>query len=204
MAWFKKKRSPIEQRLNELDDQIAALENQLRRQQQEEEEAARRAAQESTPAPPSTEPDSGNHREPAPAAPKPTQRPRFRTTVTPRGVSPVHGIEPHEVDFFARRDKPVDFSLEAGNETPSKPAGDRSPAPPTESTPPGFVEQVGRLFGRQKPPEQTERLANFLSTGSFQRIKPLKYEKRVARNRFFVLLMILVVVGFILYSCITR
>lgn len=198
MAWFKKKRSPIEERLGELDEQIAALEAQLRRQQ--EQEAARRAA------PPTPTPDAhaGNHREPTAAPEKSTQRPRFRTTVTPRGVSPVHGIEPHEVDYFARRDKPVDFSLETGNEPSARPAGGSAAEPSSNDASPGFLGQVGRLLGRQKPAGQTERLASFLSTGSFQRIKPLKYEKRVARNRFVVLLLILFVVGFILYSCVTR
>src|ERR1043166_1035513 len=203
MAWFKKKQSPIEKRLEELNQQIAELETQARRQ---EEAAVRRAAQ-----PSESETDGQNQivapTEPEiekPAPDKSAHRPRFRTTVTPSGVSPVHGIEPHEVDFFARRDKPVDFSLEQGQSSPAKSSEAKKDSAETQAPQShGFLDDILRLFHKPKSPPSRARLA-YLTTGSFKRLKPLKYERRVARNRAIVLILILAVVVVLLARCVTR
>jgi cell division protein FtsB len=55
------------------------------------------------------------------------------------------------------------------------------------------------LFGRMKNnfrgrPAANPRLVSYLAAGSIQGLRPLRYEKRVARNRFFVLTVILLLV----------
>ncbi len=202
MAWFKKKKSPIDQRLEELDRQMAELEALARRQQQE----AARAAQ-AQPAPDASRPSQppAANRSAGPAAPPP--KPRFRTTVTPKGVAPIHGIEPHEVDFFARKDKAVDFSLEAEERAASKPSSEpeKTELPsPTQNQIHDFIDWVLRRGVQPKEPHPKERLASYLTTGSFQRLKPLRYERRVARTRFAILALIVVVVLILLYKFITR
>jgi pyruvate/2-oxoglutarate dehydrogenase complex dihydrolipoamide acyltransferase (E2) component len=204
MAWFQKKKSPVDRRLDDLNNQIAELEAQLRKQQEED---LRRAAEAAAP----TEQDRQSQ-EPPPAAPqnetpapKPHSRPRFRTTVTPRGVSPVHGIEPHEVDFFARRDKPVDFSMEGGQATPPKSADAKKSGPaPVESKSPGFLSDLLDLFGKPKPQSHQQQLASYLTTGSFQRLKPLRYEKRVARTRLIILVVIVAVIIILMVKFVMR
>lgn len=194
MAWFQKKKSPVDRRLDDLNNQIVELEAQLRKQQQDE---LRRAAEATAP----TKQDSRNQ-EPPPGsprddahAPKPHSRPRFRTTVTPKGVSPVHGIEPHEVDFFARRDKPVDFGLEGGQAAPPKSAiAKKGGSAPVESKSLGFLNALLNLFGTPKPQSQQQQLASYLTTGSFQRLKPLRYEKRIARTRLVIVVVIVTVI----------
>ena len=44
------------------------------------------------------------------------------------------------------------------------------------------------------PPANNPRLINYLAAGSIQGLRPMRYEKRVARNRFIGLTIILVVV----------
>ncbi|HUA67136.1 MAG TPA: hypothetical protein VMA13_01195, partial [Candidatus Saccharimonadales bacterium] len=41
------------------------------------------------------------------------------------------------------------------------------------------------------PPAANPKLVNYLAAGSIQGLRPLRYEKRVARNRFILLLAIL-------------
>jgi hypothetical protein len=200
MAWFKKKQSPIDQRIQQLNRQIAALEEQARRQGVED--ARRRMdpqiARESNGR---DEPVASPGQEEVPA-PKNTAGPRFRTTVTPKGVSPVHGIEPHEVDFFARPNKSVDFGPDSG---PGSKGGkpNKGTAEPIQPARHNVIDDILNFFHKPKTPREKDRLA-YLTTGSFQTLKPLRYEKRVARNRLIILLLILAVVVFLLLKCVTR
>ena len=43
-------------------------------------------------------------------------------------------------------------------------------------------------------PAANPKLVNYLAAGSIQGLRPLRYEKRVARNRFIVLAVVLVLV----------
>lgn len=210
MPWFNKKRNPVERRLSELDEEIAALEARLREQQLELEQRAQQRAT-AKPTQPQQQPCSvednhtSTHGEKESPQKSPPSRPRFRTTALPNGGSMVHGIEPHEVDFFARRDRPVDFSLDAANEPPAT-SNHPSPKPAPAETNPSqrLVDAIFRRFQKPKSQDPRERLASYLTTGSFQTLKPLRYERRIARNRLIVLMALLAVVAFILYSCITR
>lgn len=46
----------------------------------------------------------------------------------------------------------------------------------------------------QPPPASNPKLVNYLAAGSIQGLRPLRYEKRVARNRFIFLVVVLVLV----------
>jgi len=189
MPWFKKKPNPLDRRLEHLNQQIAELEAQIRQQ--------RRA-----PPPPAPEQDNGGsvtHPEQKPPAPAANARPRFRTTVNPKNAAPLHGIEPHEVDFFARKDRPVDFSLDEKPASSNPSQADAKPSVPDSATP-SLIEALTRLFHKPKSTQNQERLANFLTTGSFQRIKPLRYERRAARNRLILVLLILAVVAILIFK----
>ena len=61
-------------------------------------------------------------------------------------------------------------------------------------------ETLWRWFSRRfrKPPVSSNpRMVNFLAAGSIQGLRPLRYERRVARNRFlaFSALLVLVLIG---------
>jgi hypothetical protein len=200
MPWFKKKRSPIDQRIEELNQELASLEAEQRRQA-EETERRKAAASAATPAPG----QENGQEQPGerPALPfRETRKPRIRTTVNPGGTASVHGIEPHEFDFFARRDRPVDFS-EPGHVAGAKPKDDKKPVGPHGThAGPGLWEALLSLFNAPKPRQEQEKFASFLTTGSFQRLKPLKYERRIARNRFIAVAVIVLAIAFLLVKCI--
>ena len=50
---------------------------------------------------------------------------------------------------------------------------------------------------RKPPVSSNPRMVNFLAAGSIQGLRPLRYERRVARNRFlaFSMLLVLVLIG---------
>ncbi|HTD65857.1 MAG TPA: hypothetical protein VK846_04915, partial [Candidatus Limnocylindria bacterium] len=53
----------------------------------------------------------------------------------------------------------------------------------------------GRLKNLFKtPPASNPKLVNYLAAGSIQGLRPLRYEKRVARNRFIFLIVVLLLV----------
>jgi hypothetical protein len=58
-----------------------------------------------------------------------------------------------------------------------------------------LLERIRKQF--QSPPAANPKLVNYLAAGSIQGLRPLRYEKRVARNRFVALaiLFLLAVLG---------
>lgn len=56
----------------------------------------------------------------------------------------------------------------------------------------GFLRRLKNNFGSR--PTSNPKLVSYLAAGSIQGLRPLRYEKRVARNRFFVLTVILLLV----------
>jgi hypothetical protein len=54
---------------------------------------------------------------------------------------------------------------------------------------PGLLDRLGRRFRR--PTASNPRLVTYLAAGGVQGLRPLRYEKRVARNRFIVLMVAL-------------
>jgi hypothetical protein len=55
-----------------------------------------------------------------------------------------------------------------------------------------LVERLQKFF--RGPPLSNPKLINYLAAGSIQGLRPLRYEKRVARNRFLALAIIFVLV----------
>ena len=51
-----------------------------------------------------------------------------------------------------------------------------------------FIQRIKNHFN--PPPTSNPRLLTYLAAGSFQGMRPLRYEKRVARNRFILLVTI--------------
>src|ERR1041385_2099770 len=78
--------------------------------------------------------------------------------------------------------------------------------PAVEALPTGHYNELGvrkydvtaawrRLKGHFKAPAASNpKLVNYLAAGSIQGLRPLRYEKRVARNRFIFLVIVLVLV----------
>jgi hypothetical protein len=52
-----------------------------------------------------------------------------------------------------------------------------------------LLERIRKQF--QSPPAANPKLVNYLAAGSIQGLRPLRYEKRVARNRFAALTILL-------------
>lgn len=59
---------------------------------------------------------------------------------------------------------------------------------------PGLFERISRHFRR--PTTSNPRLVTYLAAGGVQGLRPLRYEKRVARNRFIALVVVLFVILF--------
>lgn len=53
-------------------------------------------------------------------------------------------------------------------------------------------ERIKNIF--RSPPASNPKLVNYLAAGSIQGLRPLRYEKRVARNRFIFLVVVLLLV----------
>jgi hypothetical protein len=170
MGWFKKKPDPISERARALNEEIAALELQIRKLN-------------AKPEPTST-----------------TPAPRLRSTAMPHGAAttihtphpqPAPPAAPHEPIF-----EEVDQNRLQAKTDP-------------ETTPEHYNDLGVRKYdltaflGRLKnnfrgPSTANPKLVNYLAAGSIQGLRPMRYEKRVARNRFlFVVIgLLLVLVGF--------
>lgn len=116
-------------------------------------------------------------------------QPRFRSSTAPRGIGISTPLkrEPAPREHF----EPVDH-------TPLQ-----SPAP--QITPEHYNELGVRKYDVlaawqrfknlfKTPPASNPKLVNYLAAGSIQGLRPLRYEKRVARNRFIFLIVVLLLV----------
>jgi len=118
----------------------------------------------------------------------PPARPRLRSTARPHG-------SPMSADPASAREpvfEPVDH-----HRVKAQPEPETTPAPPNNL---GvrkwdWVDAWRRLKNHfHGPPANNPRLINYLAAGSIQGLRPMRYEKRVARNRVIGLALILVVV----------
>jgi hypothetical protein len=176
MGWFKKKADPISDRARALSEEIAALEAQIRKLD---------AKLESVP--------------PAP---------RLRSTAMPHGAATtIHTPQPQPAAPPVPREpifEEVDQArLRARTET--------------ETTREHYNDlgvrkyDLAAFWARFRnnfrgPPTANPKLVNYLAAGSIQGLRPMRYEKRVARNRFFVLFfgLFALLVGFFAYFYIHR
>lgn len=177
MGFFKKKADPISERARALNEQIAALEEEIERLS--EQQPPKNNGREK---PPPSRPAASRE-----AAPLATQ-PRLRSTALPHGHS--------GATLLVQSQKPPPPA--AAEEPPLEDVNpfrmQTEPAPPPERT-----EQLGvrkpetwSVWQRIKksfhsPPASNPKLLNYLAAGSIHGLRPLRYEKRVARNRFLLL-----------------
>ena len=94
--------------------------------------------------------------------------------------APVHDLKPGDEPLPPRPSHPLS----------EKPLGTAEPE----------NESVWQWFNsrfRKPPVSSNPRMVNFLAAGSIQGLRPLRYERRVARNRFlaFSVLLVLVLIG---------
>ena len=179
MGLFKKKRDPISERARALNDQIAALEAQIQKLAAEKTQAQNGSS-------------TQNHAPPAevPASHAPSRQPRLRSTTLPHGptikAQPAPASVAPETLFEELDQSRIQNQPEAASSEQSNELGVR------KYDLAGFWQRLKNNF--RGPPTSNPKLVNYLAAGSIQGLRPLRYEKRVARNRFFVLVIILAAV----------
>ncbi len=162
MAWFRKRPDPISDRARALNDEIAALEAKI------------------------SQLDAQLQRDQV--------QPRLRSTALPGGAStgPVEAPEPtapappaaHEPIFEeVHRDR-----LEGQTEHPTTPAHYNELGVRKYDLP-ALLRRVRNHF--RGPATTNPKLVSYLAAGGIQGLRPLRYEKRVARNRFIALAVVL-------------
>lgn len=166
MAWFRKKPDPISDRARALNDEIAQLEAQIR-------ELDGRVQRE--PPQPEREPAADKPSAAVDSVPAPAPSPQ------PRASAP-------EVPIF--EEVPVD-RLKARNDAPTTPAHYNELGVRKYDLPALFRRIRNHFRG---PSTTNPRLVSYLAAGGIQGLRPLRYEKRVARNRFIVLVVVLFVI----------
>lgn len=170
MGLFKKKLDPFSQRAADLNQQIAALEEQIK--QLTEEQAAA-----NTPA--------------APAPPASVQ-PRLRSTAKPRGPELPYAPEPAALP---QQQEPIFEEVDQERiqlQQEQAASGDLNGLGVRKHD---LVTFWRRLTAHFRGPSTTNpKLVNYLAAGSIQGLRPMRYEKRVARNRFLFLAVIIALV----------
>jgi hypothetical protein len=132
-----------------------------------------------------------------------TTAPRFRSTTLPHGATIARAHEPvapppkpvHEPVF--EEVKPLRADDETATPDQFNELGVR------KYDLPALLHRLRRQFSR--PEAGNQRLVTYLAAGGVRGLRPLRYEKRVARRRFILLVAILLVVLFgIFYTFIHR
>ena len=170
MAWFRKKPDPISDRARALSEEIARLESQIQQLDARVQRDQSKPRLRSTALPHSS---TVSQTTPAPAAPP-----------APAPQEPIFEEVGHEL---------LEGRSEAGN-TPEQynELGVRKYDLPA---------LLRRVRGHFRGPSTTNpKLVNYLAAGGIQGLPPLRYEKRVTRNRLiaFVLFLFLMLLGSLL------
>jgi cell division protein FtsB len=170
MGWLCRRKDPLARRHEELRRQIAALEAQIQ-------QLTALANQ----APSSGQPSVGG-----------TPGPRLRSTTFPHGptVAESKAASPPVQE-------PVFEEVNPFKAPPESPA--RNSRADLGLGQGGLVAAWERLKTHLRGPTPSNpKLVSYLAAGSIQGLRPLRYERRVARNRFLVLalLLVLVLLGF--------
>ena len=170
MAWLRKKADPFSDRARVLNSEIASLEAQIKKlderlQRQQHHQSRPRPTASSSGAAASSTASTAL----APAAP---------TTVLPQKVEPIfEPVDLNRLQPTAEGPGTAEHFNELGVRKYDLPA------------------LVRRLKGHFQGPSTTNpKLVSYLAAGGIQGLRPLRYEKRVARNRFIVLVGFLLVV----------
>ena len=124
-----------------------------------------------------------------------TPEPKFRSTATPTGETIARAVE-----------KPAPVTAPKPSEPVFEEVNRAKLAARADNDVPELFNELGvrkydlpALFSRLRnhfrgPTTSNPRLVNYLAAGGVQGLRPLRYEKRVARNRFFALVIAVTVV----------
>lgn len=175
MGFFKKKHDPISDRAKALNEEIAALEVQIRKLGTPEPRPSGSpftapSVSASPPLPVSTTASS-----PPPAAPQP----RLRSTALPRGPTVPASVASAQPIFEPVDEQRIHQTTETFVPNPPPELGTRKFDWAT------FWQRLKNNF--RGPATSNPKLVSYLAAGSIQGLRPLRYEKRVARNRFILL-----------------
>jgi hypothetical protein len=138
--------------------------------------------------------DTQLHRPPTSAS---TTTPRLRSTAIPHGNTVTRKADappkPAETEPVFEEVKP----LKSGTETEASDHFNELGIRKYDL--PGLLQKIRDQFRR--PTTSNPRLVNYLAAGGVHGLRPLRYEKRVARNRFIVLTAVLffLLLGIILF-----
>jgi hypothetical protein len=176
MGLFRKKPDPISERAKHLNEQIAALETEIKKLAEQKEPLPA--------APPPPPPASPFSSALPPAAPvRPHAQPRLRSTARPHGQT-VPSAAPAQEPIFEE----VDQDRIKSHSEPLTPAHYNDLGVRKYDLASAWQRLKNHFRG---PVASNPKLVHYLSAGSIQGLRPLRYEKRVARNRFIVLAVIL-------------
>jgi cell division protein FtsB len=171
MAWLRKKPDPISDRARALNDQIARLESQIKALDAQMQH---------------------DH-----------SQPRLRSTALPQGSTAGHGA-PEAVPPPAPT--AVEPIFEEVDQDLLKARGEEAATSPDHYNElgvrkydlPALLRRIREHF--RGPSTTNPKLVSYLAAGGIQGLRPLRYEKRVARNRFifFVVILFLALLGTLL------
>jgi len=197
MGLFKKKPDPISERAKLLNNQIAALEEEIKKLADQKEESpatpAPAAATSRSPfAKPTPSPAPAQSPAPARAQTSSQSQPRLRSTAMPHGPTiPASSATQHEPIFEEVGQSRIQSASE-----PARPAHFNELGVRKYDLASAWQRLKNHFRG---PVASNPKLVHYLSAGSIQGLRPLRYEKRVARNRFiaFAVVLVLALLGLI-------
>jgi hypothetical protein len=167
MPWLKKKADPISERARVLNSEIASLESEIQKLDSQLQNGS--------------------------------AQPRLRSTAFPSAVSRTESQPDSEVASSRRTEEPIfeevaPNRLEAKAEQPTTPEHYNALGVRKYDLPALFRRVQNHFRG---PSTTNPKLVSYLAAGGIQGLRPLRYEKRVARNRFivFVVFLFLVLLG---------
>jgi len=158
MAWFKKKIDPISDRSRALNEEIAALEAEIKTL------------------------DSRLQRQQA--------QPKLRSTALPYQVTVSNGAPAQSIQPDPIFEEVNPGRLKGRNDAPTTPEHYNELGVRKYDLP-ALLHRVRNHF--RGPSTTNPKLVSYLAAGGIQGLRPLRYEKRVARNRFFALVTVLFV-----------
>ena len=170
MAWLKRKPDPISDRARTLNDEIARLESQIK--------------------------ELGAQLQHDPP------QPRLRSTALPQGSTLGHSAPPLAAPPARKVEEPI---FEEMGQDLLKPRNDGATTPEhyndlgvRKYDLPALLRRLRQHF--KGPSTTNPKLVSYLAAGGIQGLRPLRYEKRVARNRFifFVIILFLALLGTLL------
>ena len=191
MGRFKKKKDPISERTKALNQQISALQAEIDRlsSASADAEAVNAVEQQATNHPSDPSPPNAL----AASAVTSSVQPRLRSTAFPKKRQPAKPAAAASTPNPNPFSDPVfeDMKQNAAKEPPE-------PATAAHYNDLGVRKyDLASLWRRwtnhlRGPPASNPKLVNYLAAGSIQGLRPLRYEKRVARNRFIVFVVVLI------------